>query len=50
MENWKNIFFCHLSNNNNTPDTVMCAARRALEGKEVNITALPRTRIFEVEL
>ena len=50
MENWKNIFFCHLSNNNNTPDTVMCAARRALEGKEVNITALPRTRIFEINL
>ena len=47
---WKNIFFCHLSQNNNTPDTVMCAAHKALEGKDVNIVALPRTRIFETEL
>lgn len=50
QECWKNIFFCHLSQNNNTPDTVMCAAKTALAGKDVNIVALPRTRIFEINL
>lgn len=47
---WKNIFFCHLSNNNNTPDTVMCAAKAALKGKNINLAPLPRTKILEVKL
>ena len=47
---WKNIFFCHLSQNNNTPDTVMCAAKTALQGKNINLAPLPRTRILDVKL
>ena len=50
QEHWQNIFFCHLSQNNNTPDTVMCAAKAALQGKKVNLTPLPRTKILEVKL
>lgn len=47
---WKNIFFCHLSQNNNTPDTVMCAATTALQGKNINLAPLPRTKILEINL
>ncbi len=50
QEHWENIFFCHLSANNNTPDTVLCAAKEALCDKCVTLTTLPRTKIFSTNL
>ena len=43
----KNIFLCHLSENNNTPELAFASASAALEAvgalKEVKLHALPRT-------
>lgn len=44
----RNIFLCHLSENNNTPELAYRCAREALDsigvpGGEVNLQALPRT-------
>jgi len=46
-----NVFLCHLSNNNNTPEAALKASREALEGTSVKLVALPRetpTEFFEL--
>ena len=42
-EGLRNVFLCHLSANNNTPELALEATRPAVEGTGVRIEALPRT-------
>lgn len=42
-EGLANVFLCHLSAHNNTPETALDTVRPALEGSGVRLVALPRT-------
>ena len=42
-EGLRNVFLCHLSANNNTPELALAATRPAVEGTGVRLEALPRT-------
>ena len=49
QEHWKNIFLCHLSKENNTPEAAIQAVKTKLEENNIEVNlhcqlmALPRT-------
>lgn len=49
-EGLRNVFLCHLSANNNTPDTARTVAKKTLEsiGSQASLFCLPRNRASEL--
>ncbi len=43
----RNVFLCHLSENNNTPELALQESAEALSGSAVRLVALPRTQASE---
>lgn len=54
QEHWRNVFLCHLSNKNNTPDCVTAMLQRKFEECQIpasrrpNFVVLPRTKAIEL--